>query len=48
MELYLNLAMNQKTETEKCSAFLYIIGTKGREIYNTFNVVEGEQKKYNH
>ena len=45
MELYLNLAMNQKTETEKCSVFLYIIGTEGREIYNTFNVVEGEQNK---
>ena len=27
------------------SRVLYIIGTEGREIYNTFNVVEGEQNK---
>ena len=38
MQLYLSLAMAEDTEKNKCSAFLYIIGRKGREIYNTWTL----------
>ena len=36
MQLYLNAVMKQKTEEEKYSVFLFIIGEKGREIFNTW------------
>ncbi|GFO22882.1 hypothetical protein PoB_004938700 [Plakobranchus ocellatus] len=45
MQLYLDLAMKTKSDEEKCTAFLYLIGTEGREIFNTFNL--GEQKLQN-
>ncbi|GFO41218.1 hypothetical protein PoB_006772300 [Plakobranchus ocellatus] len=45
MQLYLDLAMKTKSDEEKCFAFLYLIGTEGREIFNTFNL--GEQKLQN-
>ena len=35
MQLYLNAVMKQNTEEEKFSVFLFIIGEKGREIFNT-------------
>ena len=38
MKLYLSLAMAEDDEKNKCSAFLYIIGRKGREIYNTWTL----------
>ena len=38
MRLYLNLAMAGDTEKDQCSAFLYIIGRKGREIFNTWTL----------
>ncbi|KAL5486983.1 hypothetical protein EMCRGX_G019531 [Ephydatia muelleri] len=45
MELFLTLAMTEKTEREQCSAFLYIIGPAGRDIYNTFNVSDQDKNK---
>ena len=36
MQLYLNAVMKQKTEEEKYSVFQFIIGEKGREIFNTW------------
>ena len=44
MRLYLELVMSKNTEKEKCSAFLYIIGRKGREIYNTWTLNEETEK----
>ena len=35
MELYLDVAMPDKSDKEKAKAFLYIIGQQGREIYRT-------------
>ncbi|CAC5365632.1 unnamed protein product [Mytilus coruscus] len=43
--LYLELAMGEKTEMEQCRAALYVIGLEGREIYNTFNFGENEADK---
>ena len=37
MQLYLNAVMKQKTEKEKYLVFLFIIGEKGREIFNTWS-----------
>ncbi|KAL5479802.1 hypothetical protein EMCRGX_G023380 [Ephydatia muelleri] len=37
--------MTEKTEREQCSAFLYIIGPAGRDIYNTFNVSDQDKNK---
>ena len=45
MRLYLGLAMGKTSEKERCAAFLYIIGRKGREIYNTWTLEEEEQDK---
>ena len=45
MRLYLELAMAKNTEKEKCTAFLYIIGRKGREIFNTWVLTETEKDK---
>ena len=36
MQLYLDAAMATKQPKEKYSAFLYIIGQRGRDIYNNF------------
>lgn len=43
MRLYLNLSMKKDDDKDKCSAFLYIIGRTGREIYNTWSLTEEEQ-----
>ncbi|CAC5425541.1 unnamed protein product [Mytilus coruscus] len=45
MNLYLEVAMGEKTEKEQCRAVLYVIGLEGREIYNTFNFGENEADK---
>ena len=45
MELFIELAMAGKSEKEKCSAFLYMIGQTGRDIYNTMTFVESEVDK---
>lgn len=44
-ETYLTTAMNGRTDTEECSAFLFIIGPKNREIFNTMTIVEEDRKK---
>ena len=44
-EIYLEIDMGSKTEKEKCSTFLYIIGSEGREIYNTFKVEDENKDK---
>lgn len=46
MKRYLTTAMNGRTDTEECSAFLFIIGPKNREIFNTMTIVEEDRKKY--
>ena len=38
MELYIELSMARKSEKDKCSAFLYIISQKGRDVYNAINL----------
>ncbi|XP_069128365.1 uncharacterized protein [Argopecten irradians] len=45
MRLYLDIALSGKNEKEKCSAFLYIIGQDGRDVYNTMNFEEGQANK---
>ncbi|CAC5418952.1 unnamed protein product [Mytilus coruscus] len=45
MNLYLEVAMGEKTEKEQCRAVVYVIGLEGREIYNTFNFGENEADK---
>ena len=35
MEFYLNVMMRGKTEKEKYSMFLFLIGEQGRDIFNT-------------
>ena len=45
MQLYLDVAMSEKTEKEKCKAFLYVIGKEGREIFNTFVFAEEQKDK---
>ena len=37
--------MSQKTEKEKCSAFLCTIGQAGRDVYNTMTLTEEETNK---
>ena len=44
VQLYLDVAMSEKTEKEKCKAFLYVIGKEGREIFNTFVFAEQKDK----
>lgn len=46
MKRYLTTAMNGRTDTEECSAFLFIIGPKNREIFNVMTIVEEDRKKY--
>lgn len=43
MKRYLTTAMNGRTDTEECSAFLFIIGPKNREIF--YDNSRGRQKK---
>lgn len=45
MKLYLQLAMAKDSEADKCAAFLYLIGRKGREIYNTWNIPSADSNK---
>ena len=45
VELYLDIAMADKTEAEKCKTLLYVIGREGREIFNTFTFADGEKDK---
>ena len=44
MELYIELSMVRKSEKDKCSAFLYVIGQKGCDVYNAMNLDETRDK----
>ena len=41
VELYMDLAMAVKDEKTKMKLFLYLIGSKGREIYETLSFTSG-------
>ena len=45
MQLFIELTMTKSTDKEKCSAFLYVIGQAGRDIYNTMTLTEDETDK---
>nr|XP_034322405.1 uncharacterized protein K02A2.6-like [Crassostrea gigas] len=45
MRLFLNIAMHERDEKDKCSAFLYIIGQDGREIFNTMTISQDDKDK---
>ena len=45
MELYLTLALSDKSEKEQCCTFLYLIGQTGRDIYNTMRLADKEVNK---
>ena len=47
MQLFIKLTMTRSSEKEKCSAFLYVIGQAGQDIYNTMNLTEEETGKIN-
>ena len=45
MELYLQFSMSVKSEKENCSAFLYLIGQSGRDIYTAMKITTKEKDK---
>ena len=45
MELYIELSMARKSEKDKCSAFLYVIGQKGCDVYNAMNLDDPQHDK---
>ena len=45
VQLYLNIAMADKTEAYKCKTLIYVIGKEGREMFNTFTSAEGGKDK---
>ena len=45
MELYLNLSIPDKSEKEKCAVFFYVIGSTGRDIYNSMVFTNDEKDK---
>ena len=45
MQLFIELTMTKSSDKEKCSAFLYVIGQAGRDIYNTMTLMEEETNK---
>ena len=45
MKLFIELTMEVKSEKEKCSAFLYMIGQTERDIYNTMTLSDEEREK---
>ena len=45
MKLYLKLAMKEDKEEDKYAAFLYLIGRKGREIFNTWTILGTDKNK---
>ena len=47
MELYLNLSIPDKSDKEKCAVFLYVIGSTGRDIYNSMVFGNDEKDKIN-
>ena len=45
MQLFIELKMGDKSEQQKCSAFLYTIGQAVQDVYNTMTLAEEEQNK---
>ena len=45
MELHIELSMDRKSEKDKCSAFLYMIVQKGRDVYNAMNLEDTQCDK---
>lgn len=45
MELYFSLSLAGKSEKEKCTVFLYVIGSSGRDIYNAMILANEEKDK---
>lgn len=45
MNLYIKLAKSEKSEKDKCGAFLYIIGQIGCDIYNIMTSTEDKVDK---
>ena len=45
VNLYMDVCLKNATKKEKCSAFLYIIGQDGRDIYRTFEFETSEVDK---
>jgi len=45
MQLFIELSMKDRSEKEKCSAFLYTIGQAGRDIHNTMTLTDDERDK---
>lgn len=37
--------MHKRDENDKCSAFLYVIGQDGREIFNTMTISQDDKDK---
>ena len=48
VNLYMNICLKDATEKEKCSAFLYIIGQDGRDVFSTFVFETSEVDKIKH
>ena len=47
MELYIELSMARKSEKDKRSVFLYVIGQKGQDVYNIMNLDDTQCDKIN-
>ena len=45
MRLYIDLCMDDKSEKEKCKAFLYVIGPAGRDIFTALVLKDDEKDK---
>ena len=45
MELYIEFSLAEKSEKEKCSAFLYLIGHSGRDVHSTMKFTNEEKDK---
>ncbi len=45
MKIFLNLGMAKAKEDEQCSAFLYIIGQGGSDIFETLTIPSGQENK---
>ncbi|CAC5418934.1 unnamed protein product [Mytilus coruscus] len=45
MELYLDVALSEAEKENTCKALLNVIGQEGRDIFNTFDIQEGDKGK---
>ena len=46
-ELFLDCALSDNNEEEKCKCVLYIIGQEGRDIFKTFEISADDKDKIN-